>query len=62
VLESTLAYSLNSRGTPCLVAEMGVGMRLTEQYGRQLTDGILNVMKELGMWDGETAAVKEPLI
>ncbi|MCD7750670.1 MAG: M14 family metallopeptidase [Lachnospiraceae bacterium] len=62
VLESTLAYSLNSRGTPCLVAEMGVGMRLTEQYGRQLTDGILNVMKELGMWDGEAAAVKEPLI
>ncbi|MCD8379189.1 MAG: M14 family metallopeptidase [Lachnospiraceae bacterium] len=62
VLESTLAYSLNSRGTPCLVAEMGVGMRLTEHYGQQLTDGILNVMKELGMWDGDTAAVKEPLI
>ncbi len=62
VLESTLAYSLNSRETPCLVAEMGVGMRLTPAYGQQFTDGILNVMKSLGMWDGETAPAKEPLI
>lgn len=62
VLESTLAYSLNSVGTPCLVVEMGVGMRLTGEYGGQLTNGILNVMKELGMWDGEVEAVREPII
>jgi len=62
VLESTLAYSLNSTGTPCLVVEMGVGMRLTGEYGQQLTNGILNVMKQLGMWDGEVAPVRKPLL
>lgn len=62
VLESTLAYSLNSIGTPCLVVEMGVGMRLTGEYGQQMTGGILNVMKQLGMWDGDTDPVREPII
>ena len=62
VLESTLAYSLNSVGTPCLVVEMGVGMRLTGEYGQQLTCGILNVMKSLGMWDGELAPVRAPIV
>lgn len=62
VLESTLAYSLNSIGTPCLVVEMGVGMRLTGEYGHQLTAGILNVMKNLGMWDGSAEAVRTPIV
>ncbi len=62
VLESTFAYSLNSTGTPCLVVEMGVGMRLTEEYGRQICDGIFNIMKEMGMWDGDTAPVREPIV
>ena len=62
VLESTLAYSLNSIGTPCLVVEMGVGMRLTGEYGLQLTNGILNVMKQLGMWDGEVEPVHTPIL
>ncbi|MCD8068925.1 MAG: M14 family metallopeptidase [Lachnospiraceae bacterium] len=62
VLESTLAYSLNSRGTPCLVAEMGVGMRLTEKYGRQFCDGIFSLMQHLDMWDGDVPPVREPLI
>lgn len=62
VLESTFAYSLNSIGTPCLVVEMGVGMRLTGEYGRQMTNGILNVMKELGMWEGSVAPVREPIL
>ena len=62
VLESTFAYSLNSIGTPCLVVEMGVGMRLTEEYGRQLCDGIFNLMREMGMWNGPTAAPKESVI
>ena len=35
VLESTLAYSLNVIGTPTLVVEMGVGMRITKKYGDQ---------------------------
>ncbi|MDO4170664.1 MAG: M14 family metallopeptidase [Lachnospiraceae bacterium] len=57
VLESTLAHSLNMNDTPCLVVEMGVGMRITRKYGDQLTDGIFNLMKELGIWDGP---VEEP--
>ena len=32
VLESTLAYSLNVIGTPTLVVEMGVGMRITNSW------------------------------
>ncbi len=62
VLESTLAYSLNSIGTPTLVVEMGVGMRITKNYGDQLVDGIFALMKELGIWSGETAAPKTPII
>lgn len=34
VLESTLAYSLNAIGVPTIVVEMGVGMRITEEYTR----------------------------
>ncbi|MBP5362752.1 MAG: succinylglutamate desuccinylase/aspartoacylase family protein [Ruminococcus sp.] len=62
VLESTLAHTLNTRGTKTLVVEMGVGMRITKEYCQQLFDGILNLMKELGMWHGETAHVREPIV
>lgn len=62
VLESTFAYSLNSIGTPCLVVEMGVGMRLTGEYGHQLTNGILNMMKDMGMWTGDVEPVRAPII
>lgn len=63
VLESTLAYSLNSVGVPTLVVEMGVGMRLTRKYCDQLVTGILNLMKEMGIWDGETyGEVREPIV
>lgn len=62
VLESTLAHSLNSVGTKCLVVEMGVGMRLTRAYGDQLLEGILNLMKTQGMWSGETKPVRQPIV
>lgn len=62
VLESTLAYSLNSIGTPTLVVEMGVGMRITRSYGDQMVDGIFNLMKRIGIWEGETAAVRQPIV
>ena len=62
VLESTLAYSRNVIGTPTLVVEMGVGMRITKKYGDQLTDGILALMKELGIWNGDVITPKEPII
>ena len=62
VLESTLAYALNDRNTPTLVAEVGVGMRITKEYGDQLTAGILSLLKELGMYSGECPEVREPVI
>ncbi|MBQ6622887.1 MAG: succinylglutamate desuccinylase/aspartoacylase family protein, partial [Mogibacterium sp.] len=62
VLEATLAHSLNSIGTPTLVVEMGIGLRLTQAYGEQLVDGIFSLMKELGIWSGECAEPREPLL
>lgn len=63
VLESTLAHSLNSVGVPTLVVEMGVGMRLTRKYCDQLVTGILNLMRELGIWDGEIyGEIHEPIL
>jgi predicted deacylase len=62
VLESTLAYSLNSTGTPTLVVEMGVGMRITKEYCRQLVEGIFYTMKKMGIWRGETTEVREPIV
>jgi predicted deacylase len=49
VLETTVAHSLNSANTPCLVVEMGVGMRITPEYCDQLVTGILAVWKEIGV-------------
>lgn len=62
VLESTLAYSLNSIGTPTLVVEAGVGMRITKAYCEQVVDGLFHVMKELGIWLGETKEVRRPIV
>ncbi len=62
VLESTFAYSLNSTGTPTLVVEMGVGMRITRAYGDQMVDGIFNLMKRLGIWTGSAPKPKKPII
>jgi uncharacterized protein len=49
VLEATIAHSLNSRGTPCLVVEMGVGMRITPDFTEQVMAGILSVWRDLGV-------------
>lgn len=62
VLESTFAYSLNHIGTPVLVVEMGVGMRITQEYGNQMVDGIFHLMNKMGIWLGEVKPVREPII
>lgn len=62
VLESTLAFTMNSRNVPTLVVEMGVGMRITRKYCEQLVDGIFYLMHEMGMWTGEVAPVREPIV
>jgi predicted deacylase len=50
VLFSTLAHSLNSIGTPCVVVEMGVGMRINHGMGNRLVNGILNMLYRMGIW------------
>ena len=62
VLESTLAHSLNSIGVPTIVVEMGVGMRITKAYGDRLVNGILNLMKHEGLWQGAVEPVREPIV
>lgn len=62
VLEATLAHSLNSIGVPTVVVEMGVGMRITEEFCHQLTDGIFCVMKDMGIWTGDVITPKKPII
>lgn len=59
VLEATLAHSLNSTGTPCLVEEMGVGMRINRKMCDQLVLGIFNLMYTLGIW---TEPIDESLL
>ena len=53
VLEATIAHSLNSIGTPTIVVEMGIGMKITREYGDRLVDGLLNLMSSMGVWKGE---------
>ncbi|MGN0372483.1 MAG: M14 family metallopeptidase [Enterocloster sp.] len=62
VLESTLAHSLNTAGVPTLVVEMGVGMRITEAFCHQLVDGIFVLLKDLGVWTGETIEPKKTIV
>ena len=62
VLQSTLAHSLNSRGVPTLVVEMGVGMRMTKTYGEQLVAGIFNLMQQIGIWEGPVEEVMTPIV
>lgn len=63
VLESTLAHSLNSAGTKTLVVEMGVGMRITKEYCKQLMDGIINLLVSLEMLtDVEVTEIREPVV
>jgi uncharacterized protein len=49
VLETTIAHSLNDAGVPCLVVEMGVGMRVTPAFTEQLLVGIQHVWRRLGV-------------
>lgn len=62
ILQSSLVHSLNSLGVPSLAVEMGVGMRLTKEYGMQLVDGLFNVMKELDIWTGEVPPIRKPIV
>ena len=60
--EATLYHSLNQVGVPTIAVEMGVGMRITKQFGDQLTEGIFCLLKKLGLWEGEVIEPKKPVI
>ncbi len=62
VHESTLAHSMNMLGVPTLVVEMGLGMRINPEYGKQVTDGIFYLMHEMGLWTGPVEPVREAAI
>ncbi|MBQ0075393.1 MAG: succinylglutamate desuccinylase/aspartoacylase family protein [Prevotella sp.] len=62
VLEATLAHSLNSTGTPCLVVEMGVGQRINHGMCNHLVEGIFNLMKEMGMWTGDVKEMQSGIV
>jgi predicted deacylase len=62
VQEASIYHSLNLIGVPTLAIEMGVGMRITKEFGDQILDGIFCLMKELGIWEGEVIAPKIPVI
>lgn len=62
VQEATLAHSLNKLNVPTLAIEMGVGMRLTKGFGDQIVDGIFQVMKKMGIWNGQTNRVRKPIV
>ena len=54
---------LNELNTPTLVVEMGVGMRVTQEYGDQLITGIYNIMKNLGIYETEEVYdIRKPII
>ncbi len=64
VLESTLAHSLNSTGTDCVVVELGVGQRINHKMCYRLVDGIFNLMADMGMWSGyvNKTPISKPLL
>lgn len=65
VLEATLAHSLNSTGTNCLVVEMGVGQRINHKMCFRLTDGIFHLMHKMGLWAEEMedpSALSNPIV
>ena len=62
VLDATLAYSLNHMGVPTLVAEMGVGHRINNEYCQQLIEGIFNLMTELEVWDDAPVNVRNSIV
>lgn len=61
VLEASFSHTMNELGTKTLVVEMGVGMNLTQKYGYQLLEGILNLMSKEGIINSdEVYDIREP--
>lgn len=59
VLNGSLAYSLNQIGVKSFVIESGAAYRINQEYCLQIVDGLFALMKEMGIWQGETVTPKE---
>ena len=59
VKEGSLAYALNQMGVNTLVIESGVRMETDHALCRKIVDGIFNVMKSLGIWEGKPESAGE---
>ena len=62
VKSGSLAYELNRIGVKCFVTESSYAYRIDQAAGNQLVDGIFALMKEMGIWSGETIIPREPLV
>lgn len=60
VLNGSLAYSLNKEGVKTLVIESGFAYSINIEYCDKIVDGLFALMKEMGIWKGETVAVSNP--
>lgn len=54
VLNGSLAHSLNQVGVKTMVIESGVAYRINQDYCNRIVDGLFILMKELGIWKGDT--------
>ena len=62
VKSGSLAHELNRIGVKCFVTESSYAYRIDQAAGNQLVDGIFALMKEMGIWSGETIIPREPLV
>ncbi len=53
IFESTLGYSLNQAKIPTLVIETGICLRINKNYCEQIVLGILNLLQQTGILDGD---------
>lgn len=59
---ASLYHSLNQKKVPTLSIEMGVGMRITKEFGDQILEGIFCLMHKLGIWSGPVITPKTSVI
>ncbi len=62
VLNGSLAYSLNHVGVRTVVIESGVAYRINQKYCNQIVDGIFALMKEMGIWTGDSVEPKKNVV
>lgn len=62
VLNGSLVYSLNHVGVRSVVIESGEAYRINQKYCNQIVDGIFALMKDMGIWQGDSIEPKKNVI